>query len=203
MARNAPGQRSSAISTAGSAMRYHTDGGSARNVACSASAQATSAGHARSWSFSARTKNGTPQPASSNVATAPARTTGTNTSEMSGIATRFTPRPTSDIEPKIANPAGASANITASCTRIAAPTREAAPRVMSPTPQIISTPTATNDSQNPAASGASGSRISTATSASDHWRAGPTCRAASFAPTYTASMSHVRCVGTDNPASSA
>ena len=64
------------------------------------------------------------------------------------------------------------------------------------------TPTATNDSQNPAASGANGSSSSTATSASDQVRAAFSGRAHSRAQANTASISQVRCVGTENPASS-
>ena len=61
------------------------------------------------------------------------------------------------------------------------------------------TPTATNDSQNPAASGARGSSNNTAIKASDHSRATPTCRAASRPAANSASISQVRCAGTENP----
>ena len=58
-----------------------------------------------------------------------------------------------------------------------------------------------NDSQNPAASGANTSSSSTAISASDQVRPAPTWRAPSRASAKMASISQVRCVGTENPAS--
>ena len=65
------------------------------------------------------------------------------------------------------------------------------------------TPTATNDSQKPADSGARGSMHNTATSASDHTRPAPAWRAASLTDANMASMSQVRCAGTEKPDSNA
>jgi hypothetical protein len=118
------------------------------------------------------------------------------------MASRLTASPINDTVPKMANPAGASANITANCIRISHPSRLVG-ELASPTtaPNISNTPTAANDNQNPAARGAAGSSSSTVINATDHSRPAPTCRQSSRAATYTASMSQVRCVGTENPAS--
>jgi hypothetical protein len=121
-----------------------------------------------------------------------------------GMATRFTASPTSDIVPKTAKHAGARANITASWSLIAEITRwPGEGHFRDGSAQIIRTPTAMNDNQNPADSGATGSWRSTSNRASDQSRPGPTWRLASRAITYTDSMSKVRCVGIEKPASHA
>ena len=149
--------------TAGSATKYQDCGGTTRQVACGRSAHHVSAGHSASYSTAAISKNGAPSAGSSQDPSAPASTMGTNTNEITGMAMRLTASPTSDIDPNTAKPAGASASMTASCVR----TGEV-------WPDRSNTPTATNDSQNPADNAATGSRSRTTTRASDHRRPAPT-----------------------------
>ena len=64
-------------------------------------------------------------------------------------------------------------------------------------------PTATNDSQNDADSGANGSKMSTATSVADTSCAGLTRRRLASAANATAIMKSERCAGTAKPVSAA
>ena len=148
----------------------------------------------------AASENNAPHAAgTTSAATAPASTSGTNTNETMGIARQFTASPTRDTPPKTAQVSGASARVTANCTRAKRRVRVSGVSAVASIARI--TPTAMNDNQNPAASGANTSSSSTAASASDQVRPAPTWRAPSRASAKMASISQVRWVGTENPAS--
>ena len=172
--RSAAAPAASATTTPGplamASMNHHADGVT-RQLADSRSAAQTRPGQSHSYSAAAA-PNGRPSSAGNHQASsAPASTSGTNTNEMSGIASRLTPKPTSDTPPNTAKVERRErqhdGELQLECPRRACRGRTSA----LPSSSRI-TPTATNDSQKPAASGASGSSSSTATSASDQVRAG-------------------------------
>ena len=133
----------------------------------------------------------------------PISTSGTSTNETRGMAMRLTHSPAIDNPSNTANVSGASASMMANCRRTAFEARATIVALFDD-PALVAariTPTATNDSQKPADSGAKGSSSRTAISASAQVRPEPACRAASRASATQASMSQVRCAGTENPAS--
>src|SRR4051812_39630287 len=199
--RRLTGQRCSNSNAAAPAMRYHHHAGSNRHNETPKSAAQTIDGQRLAYRKAA-SSNGSPSRAGQQAAdTAPSSTTGTSTKEMTGIATRFTSSPARETPPNTAKVSGASASMTDSCSRSARRARESGTSVVVSRSRI--TPTATNDSQNPLDKGASTSARRTAISDSDQVRAALTWREPSLASTNTASMSQVRWVGTDTPASNA
>ena len=119
------------------------------------------------------------------------------------MAMRLTHSPAIDNPSNTANVSGASASMMANCRRTAFETR-ATTAALFDDPALVAarmTPTATNDSQKPADSGAKGSSSRTTISASVQVRPAPACRAESRASAKQASISQVRCAGTEKPAS--
>ena len=193
------GNRATATATAAS--RYHHVGGAARSNASGLPAAARNTGHVRPISNVASLNSPVASVGQAPRATVAPRINGTSNRLNTGIASRLTARPAIETEPNTAMVTGTRAAVT--CPWVRSMARQPCRASGVSAPCSSNAPTARKDSQKPAASGASGSSSSTPTRPLAKVRAAGRGRAAMRRPCQVASISRVRCVGTDQPASSA
>src|SRR6478609_2786952 len=199
------GNGSRTTSAEGSARNSHQVPGCADKSAKVQSALRASAGQptvashaARSTSRSARCRAIDPGHRYKTVATSSG---GTRANENTGMATAFTTGPISEKLPKIRMVTGSSATVTTHCTRAAV--RREPPAAICPPARNTIADTAQNESQNPALRADSGSNSSTPISETATLNAGVVTRPRQRAARNAASITAVRCAGTEKPDSSA
>ena len=116
------------------------------------------------------------------------------------MASRFTSSPAMETLPKSAAVTGSSPAVTSHWVRSSVRHAGAVPAGAAP---YSSSATATNDNQNPASSGASGSSSNTIRAATPSVPLALTGRASDRSRCHSVSITSVRWVGIENPASNA
>ena len=145
---------------------------------------------------------GSPAPATTDCSAAPVSASGVTSPDTSGIASRLTSGPTSEVAPKNSPPSGISATVIANCVDSISRQRTGRwrPGRRSAWNQTIAA-TAANDSQKPAASGAHGSNTAITAALVSSTDAIERPRPLTIAAPASASIQQVRCAGMPQPAS--